>query len=433
MAQQNISLTKSYYRRWFLGLTLCPGYRFFHERKTASRFKRFNTTASHFDLEEVLDIGFDNWWDKNQIKLQSAIPTDYFENLEINCNLTTKEIERIISLKKMECNSRVNEESLQLDNLTIIDSSSGKDHKDIDLIDKLVSTRILKFIKEISFSPQEFLNKNDYQQIKHKNIYDLVNPDSGKEAPSINSSENRITEWNNNFCRVFWYAQFGYFYYDSESKSQSYKSKERKLLETKTPNFDSKTDFYSAHASLFDISHRESFIDFIDPAKNFFFSIEKLIKIITAFCPETLNHSHKNPLDRLPSLKSKGKIGLPLIKLSYDNNFEKFESNIMWNEIKPYLNELFSNDLNLKLVSAYKISEIIIEHTTIRDTVNSINPVKLKIIASVLPFLFQENKNSGRKKYGSLTLLWKERPNLFIETENMFFGTSILIRSSLVS
>ena len=32
-------------------------------------------------------------------------------------------------------------------------------------------------------------------------------------------------------------------------------------------------------------------------------SIEKLIKIISAFCPETLDHSKRNPIDQLPSIK----------------------------------------------------------------------------------------------------------------------------------
>ena len=121
-----------------------------------------------------------------------------------------------------------------------------------------------------------------------------------------------------------------------------------------------------------------------------------------------------------------------LIKFSDDNDFSSYAKCDMWAEIKPQLENLFSNEMQLKLGAAYKISEIFLEHTESTDTVDSINPVKLKIIASVMPFLFQEGKNSGRKKYGSLTLLWNERHNLFIETENMFFGTTILIRNKSI-
>jgi hypothetical protein len=102
----------------------------------------------------------------------------------------------------------------------------------------------------------------------------------------------------------------------------------------------------------------------------------------------------------------------------------------MWAETHIHFMELFSNKAQLKFLAAFRIAEIFLEYTESTDTFDSINPLKLKIIASVLPFLFQEEKNSGRKKYGSLTLLWKERPNLFVETENMFFGATILLRNN---
>jgi hypothetical protein len=120
-----------------------------------------------------------------------------------------------------------------------------------------------------------------------------------------------------------------------------------------------------------------------------------------------------------------------IIKFPDDNDFSSYAECEMWAEMKSELGDLFSNEMQLKLAAAYKIAEIFLEHTESTDTVESINPLKLKIIASILPFLFQEGKNSGRKKYGSLTLLWTERPNLFIETENMFFGTTILIRNRI--
>ena len=100
----------------------------------------------------------------------------------------------------------------------------------------------------------------------------------------------------------------------------------------------------------------------------------------------------------------------------------------MWNEIKPNITALFSEKIQDKLSSAMNISKIFLNHTEYTDTVDSINPVKLRIISCFLPFLFQEDKTLKNKKYGSLTLLWKERPNLFIETENMFFGTTILLK-----
>jgi hypothetical protein len=102
----------------------------------------------------------------------------------------------------------------------------------------------------------------------------------------------------------------------------------------------------------------------------------------------------------------------------------------MWVEIKPFLEPLFANELQSKLTSAYKIAEIFLDHTESTDTINSINPNKLKIISLVLPFLFQaDDKSTIKNKFASLDLLWKERPNLFIETDNMFFGKTVLIRS----
>lgn len=441
MAQRNQILAKHYYRRWFLGLTLCPGYRFFHEKKKYSKYKRFNTTASYFNFKEVLELGFDDWWDQNQIKLQSAIPTNYLENIHLPYSLTSKEIERQLAQKKAEYENSLSEEDLQLDNLTIIDNSSGTDHKEIDFIDKLISTRIIKFIKEMSDGNIDFSNKTEFQKLKQKNIYDLVelsNSESTK-ANSINSLENRVSEWNSDFYRIFWYAQLGYFYYDSDTKGKVGKAKERKYLESRTPNFLDKGDLNLQHGNLFDLKFKEEFLDYINPSKNEFFSIEKLIRIIFAFCPDTLDYSKRNLIDQLPSIQRHSKepasdqlqISTPkaLVKFPDDNDFSSFEKCEMWIEMKHHLEGLFSNEIKLKLISAYKIAEIFLEHTESTDTVNSINPLKLKIISSLLPFLFQEDKNSGRKRYGSLTLLWKERPNLFVETENMFFGTTILLRT----
>lgn len=441
MAQREPVLAKHYYRRWFLGLTLCPGYRFFHEKKRVSKYKRFNTTASYFNFEEILELGFDSWWDQNQIKLQSEIPTNNLENIQLSYTLTSKEIERQVAQKKAEYENSLSEENLQLDNLTIIDSSSGSDHKEIDFIDKIISTRIIKFIREMSDGNVDFANKSEYQKLRLKNIYELVeaaNPDSLKVI-SLNNLENRVSEWNGDFYRIFWYAQLGYFYYDSDAKGKTGKAKERKILESKTPNYLDKGDLLSQHANLFSPKLKDEFMDYINPSKNEFFSIEKLIKIISAFCPETLDYTKRNLIDQLPSIQIytrsltsdlfQNKERKTLIKFPDDNNFASYENCEMWAETKQELEGLFSSEMNLKLRAAYKISEIFLEHTQYTDTIYSINPVKLKIIASVLPFLFQEGKNSGRKRYGSLTLLWKERPNLFIETENMFFGTTILIRN----
>jgi hypothetical protein len=287
----------------------------------------------------------------------------------------------------------------------------------------------------------EFSNKLEYQKLKQKNIYDLVEPNNPEtlKANTINSLENRVSEWNSDFYRIFWYAQLGYFYYDSDTNGKVGKAKERKYLESKTPNFIGKGDSNSQHANLFTPELKDEFLDYINPSKNEFFSIEKLIRIISAFCPETLDYTNRNPIDRLPSIQknnialSNDKIEIKkhgnLIKFPKDNDFSTYAKCDMWTEIITKIDKLFSNEIQIKLEAAYKIAEVFLEHTEITDTVDSINPVKLKIIASVLPFLFQEDKNPGRKKYGSLTLLWKERPNLFMETENMFFGKTILIRS----
>lgn len=441
MAQRDPVLAKHYYRRWFLGLTLSPGYRFFHEKKKSSKYKRFNTTASYFNFETVLELGFDEWWDRNQIQLQSAIPTNYLDNIQLPYSLTGKEIERQLSQKKSEYENNLSEEDLQLDNLTIIDSSSGVDHKEIDFIDKLISTRIIKFIKEMSDGDVEFLHKSEYQKLKLKNIYDLVETGSLEKPKviTINSLENRVSEWNSDFYRIFWYAQLGYFYYDSDTRGKIGKARERKFLESKTPNFLGKGDLNALHANLFDSTMKHEFLQFINPSQNEFFSIEKLIQIISTFCPKTLDSTKRNLIDQLPTPQKNARDetskkdlvthSSPLIKFPNDNDFLSFEKCSMWTEIEPELKDLFSNEMQLKLKSAYKIAEIFLDHTECTDTVDSINPLKLKIISSLLPFLFQEEKNSGRKRYGSLTLLWRERPNIFIETENMFFGTTILIRS----
>jgi len=445
MAQREPVLAKHYYRRWFLGLTLCPGYRFFHEKKRVSKYKRFNTTASYFNFEEILELGFDSWWDQNQIKLQSEIPTNNLENIQLSYTLTSKEIERQVAQKKAEYENSLSEENLQLDNLTIIDSSSGSDHKEIDFIDKIISTRIIKFIREMSDGNVDFANKSEYQKLKLKNIYDLVettNYDRPK-VNSINSLENRVSEWNSDFYRIFWYGQLGYFYYDSDTKGKAGKAKERKYLESKTPNFLGRGDLNLQHVNLFETKHRDEFIEYINPSRNEFFSIEKLIKIISAFCPETLDHKKRNPIDQIPSILKRNVVSNTdkvqtrkletLIKFPDDNDFSFYEKCDMWAEIEPQLKGLFSNEMKFKLAAAYKIAEIFLEHTECTDTLASINPIKLKIIASVLPFLFQEDISKESKRYGSLTLLWNERPNLFVETENMFFGSTILIRNENIA
>lgn len=441
MAQRNPVLAKHYYRRWFLGLTLCPAYRFFHEKRRESKYKRFNTTANCFDLENVLALGFDGWWDQNQVKLQSALPTNYLENIQLPHSFTTKEMERHLLQRKAEYENSLSEEDLQLDNLTIIDNSAGSDHKEIDFIDKLISTRLIKFIKEMSDGSDEFSNKAEYQKLKLKNIYELVEPASRENSKiiSINSLENRVSEWNSDFYRVFWYAQLGYFYYDSDSKGKVGKAKQRKYLESKTPNFLGKGDLNLQHANLFDAALKDEFLKYINPSNRDFFSITKLIKIISTFCPETLDYSKRNSIDQLPTVqrganhlpKDLGKPRVPeaLIKFPDDNDFSYLGNCDLLAEIQPQLDELFSNEMQSKLTAAYKIAEVLLEHTEETDTVDSINPVKLKIISLVLPFLFQDEKNSKGKKGGSLTLLWKERPKLFVETENMFFGSTILIRN----
>ena len=174
MAQRNFVTSKHYYRRWFLGLALTPAYRFFHEKNKVSRYRRFNTTANSFDFGYVLEHGFEDWWDKNQIKLQSAMPTDYLKNLHLPYSYTASELNRVISEKKAEYENHLNEEDLQLDNLTILDNSSGSDHKEVDFIDKILGARIIKFIKENSSGADEYLHQGEYQLLKLKNIYDLM-------------------------------------------------------------------------------------------------------------------------------------------------------------------------------------------------------------------------------------------------------------------
>jgi len=230
----------------------------------------------------------------------------------------------------------------------------------------------------------------------------------------------------------------GYFYYDSATKGNEGMAKERKKLEAKTPNFLSKGDMNASQAQFFDISLKEKFMQFIDPSKDEFFSIEKLIKIIAAFCPETLDYSKHELINRLPSPTSSLN-SLPHIN-NTSNVFIKFPDDLihkslnscdMWIEIQPYLEPLFANEIQLKIKSAYKIAEIFLDHTEATDNINSINQNKLKIISLVLPFLFQsDNESTIKSKYASLDLLWKQRPNLFIETDNMFFGKTILIRNS---
>ena len=442
MAQRNPVVTKHYYRRWFLGLTLCPAYRFFHERKHASRFKRFNTTASYFDFEDALENGFDDWWDRNQIKLQSAIPTESLQNIHIPYSLTGNEIERILSQKKAEYEIALSEENLQLDNLTIIDSVAGFDHKEIDFIDKIISTRIIRFIKEMSNSSIAFANQSNYQRLKLKNIYDLIDPNSeiSPKNGAFNSQENRVSEWNTDFYRIFWYAQMGYFYYDSAAKGTARLAKERKKLEAKTPTFLARGDINASQVQFFDASLKDSFMKFIEPSKEEFFSIEKFIRIMKAFCPETLDNSQHELINWLPSPLSNINTTSNAIKKSFNSEtfikfpndliLESFNSCDMWVEVKPFLEPLFANELQSKLTSAYKIAEIFLDHTESTDTINSINQNKLKIFSLVLPFLFQaDDKSTIKSKYASLDLLWKERPNLFIETDNMFFGKTVLIRN----
>ncbi len=435
MAQRYPVLAKHYYRRWFLGLTLMPAYRFFHERSRPSRYKRFNTTASYFDFNDVLASGFDSWWDKNQVRLQSVIPTDYLKNIQIPYSLTSKEIERYLAVKKEEYENSLSEEELELDNLTIIDNSSGTDHKEIDYIDKILSTRIIKYIKEIAAGPAEFTHKQEFESLLQKNIYDLVTTADPKiqKTSNLNNEQNRVSEWNSDFYRIFWYAQFGYFYYDSDAKGKVGKAKERKFLEAKTPNFLNKGDLNLSQGRLFDEAYQKEFKDYINPVNQQFFSIEKLIEILTSFCPETLNLAKKDINSQLP-LPGRRASKESFTKNSYiifpeDSEIENFKNCIMWQEMSPNLDALFSEQTNEKLIAALNIAKIFLQHTESTDTINSINPTKLKIISCLLPFLFQEDKTLKNKKYGSLTLLWKERPNLFVETENMFFGTTILLKS----
>lgn len=433
MAQRNFVTTKHYYRRWFLGLALSPAFRFFHEKNIASRFRRFNTTASYFDFNYVLEHGFDDWWEKNQIRLQSAIPTDYLKNLELPYSYTASELNRVISEKKSEYENQLNEEELQLDNLTILDNSSGSDHKELDFIDKILAARTIKFIKEASGNTNTYSDQLEYQLLKLKNIYDLIEPqiepDKTGQPIKINRQENRVSEWNTDFFRIFWYAQLGYFYYDSDTKGKADKAKERKFLELKTPSYSPKADLFTLHAALFAVEHQDEFLRFIDPSNKEFYSIEKLIEILFAFCPETLDHSQLGSPRELPSPVKIIKQRQTFLKLPDDNYSVNFEKCAMWLEMKPHLEALFSNDIYLKFGSAYKIAEIFLNHTETTDTVLSLDPIKLKIISCLLPFLFQEEERFSKKKPGSLNLLWKERSNLFIATENIFFGMTILIRN----
>ena len=441
MAQRNLVLAKHYYRRWFMGLTLSPAYRFFHEKKIISKYKRFNTTATYFNLEDVLNDGFDIWWDKNQIRMQSAIPTSHLENFKAPYSLTSEEMQRMFQQIKIEYENNLIEEDLQLDNLTIIDNSSGIDHKEIDFIDKLIYTRSIKFIKEMSDGNKDFKNKIEYQKLKLKNIFELVEPNGSinyKSNRSINSLENRVSEWNADFYRIFWYAQLGYFYYDSNSNGKVGKSKERKFLESKTPNFLTKGNLILQQANFFDNKFKDEYIKFVNPANEEFFSLEKVIKILATFCPSVLDYSEKNIINQLPSpwslIKKNNEDNKNIksfINFPDDNQIDSLEKCEMLTEILPHMNQLFSSNFKIKLTSAYKIAEIFLAYTEVTDTLESINPIKLKIISSLLPFLFSENKNLGRKKYGSLTLLWRERPNLFVETENMFFGKTILLKNNI--
>jgi hypothetical protein len=232
----------------------------------------------------------------------------------------------------------------------------------------------------------------------------------------------------------------GYFYYDSAAKGTTRLAKERKKLESKTPTFLARGDMNASQSHFFDANLKESFLQFIEPSKEDFFSIEKFIRIMQAFCPETLDNSQHELIKRLPSPLSNINKASNSIKNSFNSEtfikfpndliLESFESCEMWVEIKPFLEPLFANELQSKLTSAYKIAEIFLDHTESTDTINSINPNKLKIISLVLPFLFQaDDKSSIKNKYASLDLLWKERPNLFIETDNMFFGKTVLIRN----
>jgi predicted DsbA family dithiol-disulfide isomerase len=117
---------------------------------------------------------------------------------------------------------------------------------------------------------------------------------------------------------------------------------------------------------------------------------------------------HFRPFELNPKMPLGGQDAIEHLTEKYGLTVEQVQAN------QANIISLFSENIKEKLASAMSIAKIFIDHTENTHTVDSINIVKLKIISCSLPFLFQESKTLKNKKYGSLTLLWKERPNLFI-------------------
>lgn len=383
-------------------LALSPAYVYFHRKKQPSTRKRFNTIAEFLSIDQVLQIGFDAWWEKHCITVQTPLFTAQCPLLEpftVPMLYSDDEIRRKLE-SHLARNRDLIDEDDYIDNLTITDNR--QDHQERLIIDRALGAAVLRYVKKCCELGSTFSYYDQYRRLKQASIADLLDPAAYSQATSekdINKKNVYVNDQLKLFDRVSHNAIFGFFY---SSEPNPKLPTEELLWENGV-----RTDFSSFKAS------------------DEFYSIDYLIKILTLLAPNTLigggikaNISLPNPNDISGEQDRKTFIVFP----DQQDDFIDL-SNPYWRKIVPHLDKLFANSVTLRKKAAQAIAELILSETTEDSSPSNIDSRLLGFIAAVIPYLYQETN-----KRGSLDKLWTKRSALFVETTNPRFGNTILIR-----
>ena len=358
--------------------------------------------SEFFSLAQILDRGFDAWWSENRAKVQTdivAAKAPLIMPFAAPISLSDAELHRQFQSHLDRCRE-ITGQAEYLDNLTITDNRL--DHQERHLIDRMLSAVTVRFLSRSAQFGSSFSSRGAYQRLKQHSVADLVDPENywGRvEAEDINRKTVYVNNQVSLFSAVSRNACCGIFYSSDLD------------LRTSSPEL------------LWANGVRESFLSFRESKE--FSDLDHLVKLLKAVAPGTFVNGTQDLVERLPNPDL---LPYPDERATYlvfpdqsDDESERVGTH--WDAISASLDALFARSISERRKAAMTIANYILDQTHDTSETSCLDPELSEMIAGVLPYLYQERDGKG-----SLDLLWKSRPQLFVESYNPQFGATILLR-----
>jgi hypothetical protein len=391
---------KSYYRRWILGLMLTPEYVFLSRSDVKSNSIRVNRVVQFFDKQQILNEGFDAWWNRNSVRVQ--MPCVYLAPPEIALPsypivFSTDDILKYVR-KEIEQKRKEVRLDTYISNLTIIDTSD-RDHKPRSDIDLLLNCLLLDAL--INKNLQRDGGRNSLREFgdgSRKKLAPILDVSLSEKDPSY--VQKYVSEKTNRAKEVMKAALHGWFFVEPGNRSDRLHA-----------------EVYAAHSRLWSVELESEFRNF---SSKEFFDLDYFIRVLCCLAPQTLSKNmleSKEGISVIPSYDDIIKRGY-FLHLPDQADDEVFFTGPVWQRISRELDALFDRkSVKNRERAADQIGRIFLEETDEGSTPSTIDQDLLQMISSLLPYLYSEVRGDG-----SLDSLWKKRPGLFVKTTDYVFS-----------